>query len=266
MDAVLHSHLPVAPWMAEATRRLPGVQPLDDPDGWCVTDEAYAGQMALRDRLIAERAREVHALRPEGRPGAGEVLERVLARLPLLRGFAVDGNAIRRPDGVTAPVDRDAPLLTLGRLVQQDICLLEKRKTEHVLTGAILCFPASWSLAEKIGRPLSDIHAPVAPYDAQMARRVQRLFDALRPGRALWRANALLYDDPALFQPRRAAARRETPDASARYLRSERQTILRLPRSGAVLFAIHTYVVPRTALTAEQAAGLGAVAPPRAAE
>jgi len=32
---------------------------------------------------------------------------------------------------------------------------------------------------------------------------------------------------------------------SAPYLRSERQSILRLPDTGAVVFSIHTYVVAR---------------------
>jgi len=35
------------------------------------------------------------------------------------------------------------------------------------------------------------------------------------------------------------------------YMRSERQVIARLPRSGAVVFSIHTYIVPLERLSPE---------------
>ena len=47
---------------------------------------------------------------------------------------------------------------------------------EHILTGAVLCFPSSWTLSEKLGKPLLRIHMPVASYDSQMGARVQRMF------------------------------------------------------------------------------------------
>ena len=121
------------------------------------------------------------------------------------------GPEVRRPDGVTVAIDRADPLGTLGHLVQEDLCLMEKRNEAHVLTAAVLCFPASWRLAEKIGRPLEAIHAPVPEYDPKLARRVQRLFDGVQPGRPLWRVNALRYADPALHQPRARVPRARRP-------------------------------------------------------
>ena len=63
--------------------------------------------------------------------------------------------------------------------------LLEKPDgaAEHVLTGAILCFPSNWTLAQKFGMRLARIHLPVERYDEAVARRVQRLFDACGPRR-----------------------------------------------------------------------------------
>jgi dimethylamine monooxygenase subunit A len=254
---VLQSVLPSAPWMVPAQRRLPGTQPLSMAE-WLVTDDAFAGQMALRDRLIAERRGDVLAGTPGSEAAAEEVLETVLANLP--PGYVRAGMRVIRPDGVTVDLDADTPLATAGRLVQEDLCVLEKRPggEEHVLTAAVLCFPASWTLAEKIGRPLGAIHIPVATYTGDIARRVQRMFDAIRPGQPIWRQNALLYAAPELFQPRREAEPRVPPKSRPDYLRSERQCLLRLPRTGAVLFSIHTYVLPFAALTEEQAAALDA--------
>jgi hypothetical protein len=43
------------------------------------------------------------------------------------------------------------------------------------------------------------------------------------------------------------------------YLRSERQCLLRLPKTRAIVFSIHTYVLPVTALSPEQRAAPGRV-------
>ena len=110
-------------------------------------------------------------------------------------------------------------------------------------------------LAEKIGRPLTAIHAPVQPYDAQIARRVQRLFDLIRPEQPLFRMNALLYADPTLYQPKSEHDQR--PRSGTRpFLRAEKQSLLRLPMTGAVVFSIHTWVVHASTLTEAEHAAL----------
>ena len=238
MEPVLQRRLAVAPWTDPRLRRLPGMLPLD-MDDWLRVDDAHAGQMALRHRLIAERPGDVLALLPGAEAAAAEVLALVAARTGAGAAVPAGGH----------------PMAVLGRLAQEDFCILEKRGTEHVLTAAVLCFPASWTLAEKLGRPLGRIHAPVAAYVADVARRVERLFDALHPDRPLWRANALLCDDPTLHRPRREAGPRRAM-GTPRYVRSERQCLLRLPRTGAVVFSIHTSVVRLEDLTPEQAGAL----------
>lgn len=255
---ILQARLPYAPWVDPRQRRLPGTRPLD-PAEWLLVDDAHAAQMAERDRLVAEAPEAVHALMPEALPAAQELLARVLADLSHLPGYTVAPEAVHRPDGVRVALDPARPLLTLARLVQEDFCLLQPRGPEHLLTGAILCFPASWTLAEKIGRPLTAIHAPVREYDAGLAARVQRLFDAIRPPQPLWRVNVLAYADPTLFAPRAEADPRPAPAGRGAYVRSERQCLLRLPETGAVVFSIHTAVVRRDALTPDEAAAFAAL-------
>ena len=254
---ILQDRLPLVPWADPRTRRLPGIQPVEGRD-WLRLDEAYAGQMALRDRLIAGQPEVVHGLLPKARPAADELYGILLDWLRAEPGFVVAADAVTRPDGVTVPLSPDAPLLTLGRLVQQDLCLMESNGSEYDLTGAILCFPASWTLGQKIGRPMTGIHRPVRHYDEDVARRVQRLFDLVRVGQPLERYNALVYDDPVLHNPRQEFDTR--PYAVERlYMRSERQCILRLPGTGAVVFSIHTHLVPMARFSeAERAAMVAA--------
>ncbi|MEZ5798389.1 MAG: DUF3445 domain-containing protein [Paracoccaceae bacterium] len=251
---ILQARLPFLPWMDPRTARLPGILPVEGDD-WLRVDDAYAAQMAERARLIAAVPQQVHGLLPEGREAAGELLALVLARLSREPGFAIGADSVRRPDGVEVALDRAQPLLTLGHLVQEDLCLMEQAGDEHRLTGGILCFPASWSLRQKLGRALVSIHTPVASYDEGVAKRVQRLFDAIRVDQPLWRMNFLTYDDHALFQPRTEDQRRPRPVTHG-YVRCERQCLLRLPRTRAVVFAIHTYVVRAATLSAEETAAL----------
>ncbi len=228
------------PFDVHNPRPLPGIAPLDWTD-WLIFDEAFAGQMAERDRLLTEARAAVVAVSPEAEPAAQELLSLVLQH-----AYPDHSDTVDRPDGVQVSVNRTDPLGTLGRLVQQDFCILQKTGDEHVMTGAVLCFPASWTLSEKYLHPLTDIHVPVSSYDANIARRVQRLFDGIQPSRPLWRFNALWYADAALHQPRSVGARRPRADPeTAPYLRSERQSLLRLPESGAVVFGIHTFVLRR---------------------
>lgn len=258
---ILHDRLPFYLWMDPRLNRLPGILPLDMND-WLRIDEAYASQMAERERLIATIPDKVHALLPQAREAAQELYDMIATRLPGL-GFHRQGDGWLCPDGRRVVDDRSQPLLTLGRLVQEDLCILQPGAEgspggSHVLTAAILCFPASWTLAQKIGRDLLGIHVPVESYDANVAARVQRLFDAIRPEQPLWRGNALDYADPALHQPRREGEARPASEGEKAYIRSERQCLLRLPQSRAVVFSIHTYLVRRSTLSPEAEAAFRA--------
>jgi len=258
MDHIFQKSLPRAPWMQPAMARLPGVQPLDWA-AWLEVDDAFGAQMALRDHLLSSRRHDVYTLTDPAETAAHELLALIVDRLG--PGYLREEGRVIRPDGVTVPLGAEPPLITAARLVQEDLCLLQASDAGHVLTGAVLCFPASWTLSEKIGRPLIAIHGPVDVYTQTMAARVQRLFDAIRPDRPLWRQNALLYADPALHQPRREAAPRDDSARERRYVRSEKQCLIRLPQTGAVVFSIHTYVVPVSALDPAARAALAQMEP-----
>ncbi|MBV1867921.1 MAG: DUF3445 domain-containing protein [Marinosulfonomonas sp.] len=257
MTPILQTRLPYAPWSDPAMRRLPGIQPLDPAD-WLIVDEAFAPQMARRGHLMAQHRDQVIQLAPEALGAAQELLEHVLSVLSQTTGYRVKGDTVVRPDGVSVSIGRSDPMVTLGQLVQEDLCILQKRGDQHVLTGAVLCFPASWTLAQKFMRQLVEIHAPVPGYSGDIAHRVQRLFDRMRVGRPLWRANVMLYQDAELFAPRRASNARNETAKTAKYLRSERQCLVKLPESGAVVFSIHTYVIDLKNIGASELARLRA--------
>lgn len=227
--------------LAAARSPLPRMRPV--AGSWIKVDEAYCGQIAERRRLLDDQPSDV--LAPIHETPVAEALHRALRAAFHSHGsFDVSGETVSCPDGREGPLRIGTVLQDAAALCQEDLCVLQRGDAGYVLIAALLCFPASWTLREKLGRPLSAIHQPVDAYDAQIARRVDRLFDGVREGQPLWRANALAYEDPALFQPRPEADPRPVGGPTSRFLRSERQTILRLSPD-LVLFAIHTSVVDR---------------------
>ena len=254
MEPILQTSLSFAPWVDARTRGLPGVVPfaLDD---WLEVDSAYAAQMALRERLLAEAPDQVHALAPCAQAAAVELYDMILALLPGL-GFDLQSDVAICPDGRAVTPARDQPLMTLGRLVQADLCLLQPDpdgggQGEHVLTGGVLCFPSGWRLREKFMRAMMRIHAPIEVYTDDLGRRVQRLMDGVQPGRGLMRGTAS-HSDAYLADPR-SEYEYDHGSVASPFIRVERQGLVRLPQTRAVVFSIHTQIVRPEALSSEQA-------------
>ena len=112
------------PYDVSQLKPLPGISPLAPAD-WLMVDDAYAAQMAERTRLLRDQREAVLQMLPEARPAAEELLDLVLEHLPA--GFEREEGRVTRPDGGVVALDRADPMGTLGHLVQEDLCLLEKQ-------------------------------------------------------------------------------------------------------------------------------------------
>jgi hypothetical protein len=251
------------PFLEPPYRMTMGLLPLD-PAEWILVDDDFTADLQEKQRLLAERHRQVFAALPGSERGSREVLLRLTDHLtrycPGL--YRRDGDILRRlTDGASFDLS-DSPLHPLdlaGRLVQEDLCLMRPEGESWMLAAASLCFPTRWRLADKIGRPLAPIHAPVPGFAATLGTPVERFFQRLGSGRAVWRANWGLIDDPALFQPTghfrtNPAAGVTAENVGAKlWLRVERQTLLRLPESGDILFTIRILREPLAKTAAEPA-------------
>lgn len=246
------------PWAQTRTAHPPGIAPLDESH-WLQSDATYAAQMALRDELAETRPGAVIGCLPEGAAAADELRALVITHITEHHGARRGAGAIERRDGVRAPLS-DAPMADVCRLVAEDLLILHRPEgaAEHVLVAGALCFPSNWMLTEKIGKALMRIHLPVAEYDDRLGARVQRLHDGVAAGRPLIRANWNFVSTPELHTPTpeaEKAVRRRTRAAPGDWrdgwIRVERQTLLRLPRTGAVVFGIQTMIAPLTGCTDE---------------
>ncbi|MEM7240448.1 MAG: DUF3445 domain-containing protein [Pseudomonadota bacterium] len=255
----LLDHAPHTPFMAARTAHPPGLSPLD-PATWISLDPDFAAQMARRAELFDRVPALVCAELPEAHAPVHELLAALVAHLATRTGYRVAGDDIERPDGRTVAVDRSHPLRALNRLVAEDFCILsaDPASGEYRLIAGLLCFPSRWLLSEKIGRPLTVIHDPVPDYGRDLARRVNRVFDMLRPERPLVRVNWLVHATAELHLPLGISDKQvaRADPAEGVFLRTERQTLVRLPETGAVVFGIKTSVCPLDALRPDQAAAL----------
>jgi hypothetical protein len=205
-----------------------GLRPLD-LDRWLEVDDRRADELEQKRQLLDTSYDVVVATNPEGDEGSRELLAEVT------RFFNE-----RHPEIVTDVRGDEHPIVTAARLVQEDLCVLV-RSDAWRLQAACVCFPSRWNLSSKLGTTLDDIHGPVPIYDVELARPTNSFFERLKPERSFWRLNWTLIDSPVLHQPTSA---RQSPhgDLAEWYFRVERQTLRRLPESGAVVFTIRNYV------------------------
>lgn len=233
---------------------------------WVEIDARYPAEMAQRRRLIEHRGPDVLAAESGSEPMQQELLElletHLTGRYPAWFATAEGAFLNRLTDESWGPAER--PLERVGWLVQEDFCLLDVTGASPVLVAAVLCFPSRWVLAEKIGRPLGPIHARVPFYPERLQRPVDRFLAVLKQGLLATRLNWSVTDDPALFQQHGKFAEglntAITPENAGErtWLRVERQTLRRLPRSGGVAFGIRVHVDPlhRVAVQPGEAARL----------
>jgi heme-dependent oxidative N-demethylase alpha subunit-like protein len=236
---------------------------------WFELDERYVDEMRERRELLGARHGDVFAALPCSDEARVETLHEIVRNLCMYapQWFVREGEQLR--NGLTGeswdlgalPGD---PLEVAGRLVQEDLCVIQNDADGPRLTAAVLCFPSRWRLHEKIGKPLAAVHGPVPHYAERLAAPVDRFMAKVKVGHIASRLNWSVLDDPAMYQPtgkwREASNVRVTPEnaGDTLYLRVERQTLRRLPQSGAILFGIrvHSYRLARAITRPEDATRL----------
>jgi hypothetical protein len=223
---------PHAPWHDGPPRFAVGLKPIP-PERWLTPDtEAHA--LDEKRRLLAEPDR-VYRCAPESDPAAREAAAMV---------HAVAGG----DNGA------DAPLLSAAAHVSDDLIVMIPGTDGQWRAGALaLCAPTFFSLERASGESLHGLHGPVPGGDG-LARRIARIFDNLPADAVLERFNWTLQAGAERFLPHAAPMRAvagATPDDAAAevlHVRVERQTIRRLPETGAVLFTIRICLDPVCAL------------------
>ena len=215
--------------VGDAFRHRVGVKPLEVAK-WFVRDADWEPTLAMKRALIADRRHEVVSFRDDCHDVAQEAAELVLAWA---------GKSTSRT-GVDALVDA-------ALAVPDDLTVLRSVATEDgeqlPFVAGVVCSPSRWRLADKIGHDMLAVHKPVALYAEHIGAAVDTTLTRLSPDKPVWRSNWTLEDHPALFQPF-SPGRQLVDHPSELWIRIERETLRRLPRTNGVLFTIRGFQEP----------------------
>ncbi|CAG8923035.1 unnamed protein product [Penicillium salamii] len=161
------------------------------------------------------------------------------------------------------PLPED-PMAIAARLVQDDLAIMiERPDGEYYLLGGAVLLAGFWRLSDKFGMRLSEIHTSgdVPQYKSKLEKGMMNFFRRLRPEDPVLRNNYFIQVDDNLpwshsIGPEDAdevswGTAEKNRAIENHFFRSERQSLRRLPKSGAVVFTIRTYFEPITEVVKE---------------
>lgn len=194
------------------------------------------------DEQIAEKHRLLGSVRDACVAGISEADAACREAADVVTGWLGVGFVQESGSGLDA-------LVAASLLVSEDLVVMTPGPADdggYVLGAASLCFPTRWLLRDKIGRPMAEVHGPVPAYERQIGRATNRVFDALTVTQIVQRSNWSLLDRGGLHQPSanhhldRGSITADNAGQTV-WVRTEWQTLRRLPRTGAVLFTIRVF-------------------------
>lgn len=239
-------------------------------DEWIELDNEWMKYHDLKKKRILERRTEVYGTLPEAYPGAMECLAELRkylpARYPTLFQKTQQGIRILATGEEFNTVEPECdPMLIAAQLLQDDIAIMvEQPDEQYWLKGGAIMLAGFWRFSDKVNTPLAYIHTSgdVPKYATHLKTGMDKFFKRLTPEAPVVRNNYFLQTDPHLdwsvsIGPEDSPnvgwnTADEAADINEIYYRSERQSLRRLPISGAVVFTIRTYFHPLTQLAEER--------------
>lgn len=249
------------PYMGGAFRWRLGIRPLELHD-WIQIGADYDHEMDGKARVLRDHLNTVVAVRDDIVDESAEVLntlvDHLVTRFPHM--FVREGDEIVNTHrGERHRIAPDAkgrwtehPLVVASRLVQEDLALLVKRDNGFIFGGGCVCFPNRWDLPSKLNQSLAEVHEPVSRLNDQLRAPIDSFIDRLTPDKSVWRLGWGVLDTDDPYQPMDGTAA-ESPElpgvgdpstGDRIFLRVERETLRRFPRTDCILFTIRTYIRP----------------------
>jgi len=216
-----------------------GLEPIEESD-WLEVDDLFDSEIELKKELYDSHFNEIHQ----------EVKESFESQVELLNALKTHLEQYY-PNRQITPADNLLPLKSASLMVQEDLVLMLPKGEEYFLGAASLCAPSNWSLKEKFKNSLIGLHIHVPDYERDIGLRVNNFFNNLPMERIFQRFNWSIYENSKLFQPATSKTQIERSKTLTKdnagdrlFIRVERQTIRRLPKTQAIVFTIRVHVNP----------------------
>ncbi|KAF4626641.1 hypothetical protein G7Y89_g11518 [Cudoniella acicularis] len=223
-------------------------------------DRNYLERMQVRRQIMNEHHEIAIQTGPEIKPAVNEFyiwLTNIYlpTRFPTM--FTISGtfllnHATSKSFPLQPPPNPVETFEILGANLDHDFLLLLPAKDGdgYVLKGYVTCFPAGFNTKEKFEMKLRDIHKPVPGYKEKLDKSMDRFFDKLEVGKIVERSNWSVSTNDRLFSAsgnhlyEGEEPQEEEVDINRTFLRCERQTLHRLPKTKALVFSFKTYMYP----------------------
>ena len=194
------------------------------------SDAWRAHKTSVREQL----GKRVYAVRDEGIAAAEEFAGLV---------FDVVGEQSRLEKSELS----DAEALWCASLqVADDLVVMQPDdQGKYRLVAASVCSPSDWRLEEKLGATMAEVHGPIPRLNDEIGDQIDRFFTRLPTDRLIQRFNWSLMPHPDLMSRDEWQV---DPASDRLWYRAERQSLRRLPRSGAIAFTIRVHICELTAL------------------
>lgn len=225
-----------------------------DINHWLDMDKYYWHYIAEKERIYHEYGKDNIDWLPESDDSCLELMELVtqhmLKRYPLLftsedGGFHVKNELTGELLDMSRPL-KEHPLIYVSKMAKEDFYIVQKRDDDqHYLVAAAVPFPGgSFGINYKIGRSLDVIHTEVPYYESKLKKSMERWFSKMTAADPVERASWYIsWDHKLLCSNVYQLKAGETVDPSILpdefNVRVERQTLRRLPKSGAIIFTNH---------------------------
>ncbi|KAF2662262.1 hypothetical protein K491DRAFT_773378 [Lophiostoma macrostomum CBS 122681] len=182
------------------------------------------------------------------------VVNYVTLRYPDMFSLEADYIRIKPTDEIyraKAPLDQP-PMELIGLLVMDDMYILKQgTRNLYYLRGAFLACPTAWKLSDRIGWPIYQIHGAVPLWKERLQKSMEKYFVNLKVSQPIQRNNLFVQPCGGLFHWDDFATYPVVHQPEGVFLRTELQSLRRLPKSGAVVFSVRTYVTPLMDLAKE---------------
>ncbi|KAL5338450.1 hypothetical protein BJX70DRAFT_388520 [Aspergillus crustosus] len=233
-----------------------------DVENWLTLDKNYLDEHVVRSQLLEQERQKVFQCLPESYDACLEALEEVVefltqrfANMFERKKHSETTTVYNRMTGETfvyggEKTNQMDPLEIAVRLTMEDLSILMKNEDEeYYLAASASLFPVGWTVQDRIGWTISQLHNPVPLWHQQVANSVSKFLCRLTPDSPMERSNYFVEvkrPDEDLFETlyRPTTLSEDNPNPSPKdiVVRRERQTFRRLPRTGAIVFGVKTFL------------------------
>lgn len=245
------------PFTGEPYKPAMGLRPLELKD-WIEIDATNEKRLLMKEKIFRENKDLVLQINPEAEDACFEleemVREHVLQYFPDQFSMAASELYVNSTGySFSQPQTAEQALMNASQYVQEDFAFLSSEPPIKLIGGSI-CFPSRWNLKEKMNLNSEGIHAPVPKFQQTIGKPTETFMEKVSVDKPMQRFNWTLHDTDHIFTPfpsndgRTDITKDNVLDVT--YVRYERQTLRRMPKTKKVLFTIRTYVHPVSEIVA----------------